>query len=54
MSANKSYKESIKCLNNRLDKIISLVDNKKHFYNNVFFSERDKEIPICDRHEDGA
>ena len=41
-----NYKEKIIKINNRLDKIVQLVDTKKHFFNNIFFPEKDREIPM--------
>ena len=47
MSENttKSFKEKIYDINRRLDKLVNLVDTKKNFYNNIFFPEKDREIP---------
>lgn len=39
------YKEKINDINTRLDKLVQLVDTKKNFYNNIFFPEKDREIP---------
>ena len=41
----KNYKEKITDINNRLEKLVQLVDTKKNFYNNIFFPEKDREIP---------
>lgn len=41
-----NYKQTIYEINNRLDSLIRLIDTKKNFYNNIFFPEKDKEIPM--------
>ena len=48
MSQNniQNFKEEINDINNRLNNLIQLVDTKKNFYNNVFFAEKDQNIPI--------
>jgi len=45
-NSTQNYKEKINNINYRLDKIVQLVDTKKNFFNNVFFPEKDREIPI--------
>ena len=48
MSANNisNFKEDINDINQRLNNIIQLVDTKKNFFNNVFFPDKDQNIPI--------
>ena len=41
-----NFKEDINDINQRLNNLIQLVDTKKNFYNNVFFPEKDQNIPI--------
>ena len=40
------YQQSIYDILNRLDNLIHLIDNKKNFYNNIFFSDKDREPPM--------
>ena len=40
------YQQSIYDIQNRLDNLIHLIDNKKNFYNNIFFSDKDREPPM--------
>ena len=44
--STQNYKEKINNINNRLDNLVQLVDTKKHFFNNIFFPEKDREIPM--------
>lgn len=48
MSANNisNFKEDINDINQRLNNLIQLVDTKKNFFNNVFFPDKDQNIPI--------
>lgn len=48
MSANyiSNFKEDINDINQRLNNLIQLVDTKKNFFNNVFFPDKDQNIPI--------
>lgn len=48
MSVNnmKNYKEEINDINKRLNDIINYADSKKGFFNNVFFPEKEKPIPM--------
>ena len=48
MSQNvpRMYQQSIYDIQNRLDNLIHLIDNKKNFYNNIFFSDKDREPPM--------
>lgn len=41
-----NFKETINNINTRLENLVKLVDIKKNFYNNIFFPEKDKEIPM--------
>ena len=47
MSENppKNYREITNDINTRLEKLVQLVDTKKNFYNNIFFQEKEREIP---------
>ena len=40
------YQQSVYDIRNRLDNLIQLVDIKKNFYNNIFFSDKDREPPM--------
>ena len=48
MSGNNisNFKEDINDINQRLSNLIQLVDTKKNFFNNVFFPDKDQNIPI--------
>ena len=41
-----NYKEEINDINKRLNNLIQLVNTKTNFYNNVFFADKDQNIPI--------
>jgi hypothetical protein len=41
-----NFKEDINDINQRLSNLIQLVDTKKNFFNNVFFPDKDQNIPI--------
>ena len=40
------YEQTISDINDRLDNLIQLIDTKKYFYNNIFFSDKEKDIPM--------
>ena len=42
----KMYQQSVYDIQNRLDNLIQLIDNKKNFFNNIFFSDKDREPPM--------
>lgn len=48
MSQNniQDYKEDINEINKRLNNLVEQVDTKKNFFNNVFFAEKDQNIPM--------
>lgn len=46
MSINNDYEDRIKKLNNKFDNLVSLVDKKPNFYNNIFFEVNSKPIPL--------
>ena len=48
MSENdiKKFKDEINDINKRLNDIVHFADTKKNFYDNVFFPEKDKNIPM--------
>ena len=48
MSENniQNFKEEINDIKKRLNNIVHFADTKKDFYNNVFFLEKDKNIPM--------
>ena len=48
MSENniQDFKEEINDINKRLNNLVEFVDTKKNFYNNVFFPEKDQNIPL--------
>ena len=43
---NINFDDKISLLNDKLEKIVSLVDEKTNFYNNIFFEENNKPIPL--------
>ena len=47
MSENleRNYREITNDINARLEKLVQLVDTKKNFYNNIFFQEKERDIP---------
>ena len=45
-NSTKNIKETINDINSRLDNLVKLVDIKKNFFNNIFFPEKDREIPM--------
>lgn len=45
-NSTKNYKEIINDIHTRLENLVQLVDTHKNFYNNIFFQEKDKEVPM--------
>ena len=43
---HQGYEQTISDINDRLDNLIQLIDSKKNFYNNIFFSDKEKDIPM--------
>ena len=43
---NIDFDQKINSLNDRLEELVSLVDKKPNFYNNIFFEENNKSIPL--------
>ena len=43
---NHNLNEKIDELNRRIEKLVDLVDKRPSFYNNIFFEDKSKNIPI--------
>ena len=45
-SINENFETKINLLNKKIENLVSLVDKKPKFYNNIFFEENSKSIPL--------
>ena len=45
-SINNDYENRIQKLNKKFDNLVSLVDKKPNFYNNIFFGVNSNQIPL--------
>ena len=43
---NENFEDKINLLKNKIEDIVSMVDKKPDFYNNIFFEKNNKPIPL--------